>query len=189
MDLIRHHPYPEPACAFGNPAQFVERVHRPRRIVWIAQQVGDLPARSARTREGFLQGVQINSAVGVKRRFDHSTAVVRHKCVERGVHRRVDDDGVAAVGDQTQRLNDTEHHVRNDRGTTDLQVVPLPTLRGEFTDRLGERGAGGIAGITIVDSRSEGVGHCRRELDVHLCDPQRQHVDRVRAPLHAGAEP
>ena len=104
VNLVRHHPDTEPAGKLGDPAQFVDGVHRSRRVVRIAQQVGDLPdlsGPSAGTRERFLQCVQINSAVDVKRRFDHSAAVVRHECVERGVDRRVDDDGVTAVGDQT----------------------------------------------------------------------------------------
>ena len=101
MDLVRDDPDTEPPGKVGNPAQFVGRVHRSGRVVRIAQQVRDLAARSAGTRERFLQGVQINSAVDAERRFDHPAAVVRHECVKRGVHRRIDDDGVTAVGDQT----------------------------------------------------------------------------------------
>ncbi|WP_369677280.1 DUF4124 domain-containing protein [Mycobacterium malmoense] len=41
---------------------------------------------------------------------------MRHERVERGVYRWVDDDGVTAVGDQPQHLDDTEHDVGNDRG-------------------------------------------------------------------------
>src|SRR5262249_55728501 len=99
------------------------------------------------------------------------------------------DHGVTAICDQPQGLDDTEHDVWNDRGAADLQIVPLPTLRSEFTDRFGERGSVRISGVTVVDGRTEGVGHRWRQLDIHLRDPQRQHIGRVRAPLHARAEP
>ena len=76
MNLVGHHPDPESASTLGDPAQFVDGVHRSRRVVRITQQVGDFPARRAGAGERIFQRVQINSAVDVQRGFDYSTAVV-----------------------------------------------------------------------------------------------------------------
>ncbi|CNL76001.1 Uncharacterised protein [Mycobacterium tuberculosis] len=47
MNLVGHHPDTEPLGAFRDAAQFVGGVHRPRRVVRIAQEVGDVAARAA----------------------------------------------------------------------------------------------------------------------------------------------
>jgi hypothetical protein len=44
-----------------------------------------------------------------------------------------------------------------------------------------------VPGVTGIDRPVDGLGDGRREGDVHLGDPQRQHIGRVRTPLHAGA--
>ena len=46
VNLVGHHADTESAGQFGDRAQFVGGVHRPGRVVRIAQQVGDLAARS-----------------------------------------------------------------------------------------------------------------------------------------------
>ena len=45
VNLVRHHPNTEPVGQLRNPAQFVDGVHRPRRVVRIAQQVRDPATR------------------------------------------------------------------------------------------------------------------------------------------------
>ncbi len=189
VNLIRHHPDAEPAGKLGNLAQFLAGVHRPGRVVRVAQQVRNLAARSAGTRERVLQGAQVDSAVGVQRGLDHAAAVVRYERVERGVDRWVDDHGITTVGDQTQRFDDAEHDVGDDRGAAYVQVVPLPAPRGEFTDRFGKCGAARVSGVADVDGPAQGLRHGRGQHDVHLRDPERQDVGRVRAPLHTGAQP
>lgn len=112
---------------------------------------------------------------------------MRHESVERRMYRGVDDHRVTAVGDQTQHFDDAEHDVGNDGRAAHFQVVPLPTLASEFADGFGILRSIGISGVAVVDSSTEGIGHRRRKLHVHLRDPQRQDVGWVRTPLHARA--
>src|ERR1700761_5173426 len=98
-------------------------MRRPGRVVWVAQQISQFsvwPRRTTGTRKRFGQRVQVNSTVAAEWGFHHAASIVRDERVEGWIHGRIDDDGVTAVRDQTQHLDDPEHDVGNNRGAADL---------------------------------------------------------------------
>ena len=108
---------------------------------------------------------------------------------ERRVHRRVDDDRVARVGEQPQHLDDAQHHV----GDQPRAPRRRPSQSHRSAANAAIASAYALPDGYPVSPQAHRVGdgpdHRLGLRHVHLRDEQRQHVRRVVPPLLAGPSP
>ena len=99
--------------------------------------------------------------------------------VELGVHRRLDQDAAALRGEQPHTGGDGLHHAQAEahEALVDVPAVAalLPAADGlEIAVR-----PGGVAPDTLLGPGLQGVDDGLRGLEIHVCNPQRDHILRA----------
>ena len=103
-------------------------------------------------------------------------------------HGGVDDHAVARRRQYQQQLLDADHHVAHQRRPApDRPSSRAAAPRSPRTPSSSPSTSPDVAEVAELDRRAQRGLDRRRELEVHLGHPRRQHVRRVRRPLLAAA--
>ena len=142
---------------------------------------GRSPRRNASASTAGVEATRL-----VERRVDAAATDGVDEAEERVVDRGRDDDRPALVGEHPQELGGADHDVGDDhrRGGVDL---PPPAVGGVPDDRRGVARTPPVAGVAAAHRGRHGIHDGGAGVDVHLGDPEREHVVGVRDPLHARA--
>jgi hypothetical protein len=187
MDLVGHH---DPVALDRERRERLELFAAERastRIVRIAQQ------QHARARVGaaaqLLEIDRIAALAQRERILVEAPALLLHAAEERRIDRRLHDDAVAGLGELVHRdvhpLHDVGQHL-DARGIDGPAVQALHALRGELGDRR-RCGMDRIADVRSLDREPQHAADRLRDREVHVGDPQRQHVVAIGGPLLAAA--
>ena len=182
MDLVGDHPDAVAGGEVGHGLQLIVGVDRACRVVRTAEDVG---LRAVRERP--LEPVQIEASVGAQRHLQRAPAGVGEDLEEPGVGRRVERYRCARLGHDAQQLGEAAQDAHGLARASGLQVMPAPAIAGERRPGVGQDDRGRVAGVADVEELVNAGADDRRKGRVHLGHPERQHVGRVRRPLHARA--
>jgi hypothetical protein len=180
VDLVGEDPGTVAGGGLGDPLQLLAGGHAAGRVVRAAED-----QRPGSLREGAVDALDVE--LGPRQRhFDQRAAGLLDHREEGVVDGRVDDDAVARLRDLLQDRRQGADHVGagGDGGGVDRPAVPP---QGEFGEDAAQLGRIRIAAVVELDRLQQRPLDRRRQREVHLRNPGREHVGRVAAPLDAAA--
>ena len=157
------------------------------RVVRIAQE------QNARARVGLAAQpleIELVAVRAQRERILVEPAALLRDCAEkRRVDRRLHHDPVAGLAELVHRGVHALHHVGEDLhalGRDRPTVQTLHALRGQLGDR-GRRGVDRIAEVRALDGEPQHAADRLGDREVHVGDPEREHVLGIGRPLLAAA--
>ena len=161
--------------------ELLPRPDVPRGVVRVAQEEGS----DVRAGEGISEAIEVQPLSSNERHFDEFTAHDgRRDMEERRVDRRSDDKG--SIRQSPYALRHADKHVTEEHHPCRIRGPVEPAL-AELRERLREVPRPAVAGVGAIDGVAKGSGNRLGEGEVHLRDPQRQHIGWVGTPLRTGA--
>ena len=181
VHFVRDHEHVVPVRELRHRRELLACVDRSGRIVRAAEEVA---ARTAGERGA--ECIEVEAPVETERRLDDLAPDLPHDREERRIDRRVHDHGVTRLGQRSQQLRDARHDVGDDERALRVDLPP-PARARERRERLGQPARVGVARVVAFDRLRERASDRRRQREVELRDPRRQHVGRVPTPFLAAA--